>query len=228
MDNFKALAIIPARGNSKGLPRKNIRLLGGIPLVAHAILTAQEAGCFDRIIVSTEDPEIAEVAVAYGAEIPFLRPQELAGDKESTTSAVNHLLLKLGEDNYYPDFYATLYPTHPFRNPRLVAELVSKGKEGMSPVFTARETVAGYSDYVSRDFNGQLTPIVPQNQIKTPSGRWYRSYGYFFGQKPKVHNSPYFHILQHPIEWVDIDTQHDMELAERIICRGLNNFEKAA
>ena len=86
------LAIIPARGGSKRIPRKNIKLFGGKPMIAWSIAAAKESGCFDRIIVSTDDGEIAEVAKAHGAEVPFTRPLELSDDYTGTIPVIAHAI----------------------------------------------------------------------------------------------------------------------------------------
>ncbi len=86
------LAIIPARGGSKRIPRKNIKPFGGQPMLAWSIVAAQQSGCFDRIIVSTDDSEIAEVAKAHGAEVPFLRPLELSDDHTGTIPVIAHAI----------------------------------------------------------------------------------------------------------------------------------------
>lgn len=110
------LGIIPARGGSKGVPRKNIRLLGGKPLIAYTIEAAL-CSCLDRTIVSTDDREIAEVARACGAEVPFLRPVTFAQDTSSSLSVLLHTLQFVeSEDRFYPDCVAFLQPTSPFRN----------------------------------------------------------------------------------------------------------------
>jgi len=84
------LAVIPARGGSKRIPRKNIKLFYGRPMIAWSIEAAQKSGCFDNIIVSTDDDEIAEIARAYGATVPFKRPRELADDHTGTTPVIAH------------------------------------------------------------------------------------------------------------------------------------------
>lgn len=86
------LAIIPARGGSKRIPRKNIKPFGGQPMLAWSIDAAQQSGCFDRILVSTDDPEIAEVAKAHGAEVPFVRPLELSDDHTGTIPVIAHAI----------------------------------------------------------------------------------------------------------------------------------------
>ncbi|MDO8492841.1 MAG: acylneuraminate cytidylyltransferase family protein [bacterium] len=112
----KNLAIIPARGGSKGIPGKNIKIFHGKPLIAYAIEQAKEAGLFDRIIVDTEDDKIAAVAKEYGAEIPFLRPRKLASDKSSVIDAVLLLLKRLKEaESYEPNIITLLQTTSPLR-----------------------------------------------------------------------------------------------------------------
>lgn len=86
------IAVIPARGGSKRIPRKNIKLFGGQPMLAWSIYAAQQSGCFDRIIVSTDDPEIAEVAKLHGAEVPFVRPLELSDDHTGTIPVIAHAI----------------------------------------------------------------------------------------------------------------------------------------
>jgi CMP-N,N'-diacetyllegionaminic acid synthase len=105
------LALIPARGGSKGIYRKNIKLLGGRPLIDWSIRAAKESSCIDRLIVSTDDLEIAEVAEKCGAEVPFLRPAELATDETPGIAPVLHAL------QYFPDYewVLLLQPTSPFR-----------------------------------------------------------------------------------------------------------------
>ena len=110
------LAIIPARGGSKGVPRKNIRPLGGKPLIAHTIEVALKTKEIGRVIVSTDDEEIRMVALGYGAEVPFLRPKELAQDDTPDRHYLVHALdwLRVNE-HYIPDVVLLLRPTSPFR-----------------------------------------------------------------------------------------------------------------
>ena len=113
---MNVLAIIPARGGSKGIINKNIRVFGGKPLLAHTIDAAKKSRYVTRIVVSTESEAIADVARKYGAEVPFLRPMELAGDKAKATDAVYHLLVTMEEESgYRPDYVVLLQPTSPLR-----------------------------------------------------------------------------------------------------------------
>lgn len=123
----KILAIIPARSDSKSVPRKNIRELGGKPLIAYTIEEAKNSRYIDRVIVSTEDQEIAEVSKEYGAEVPFLRPKELAKDDSSSLSVILHAINYLEEkENYFADIIVFLQPTSPFRKTSHIDEGIEK------------------------------------------------------------------------------------------------------
>lgn len=122
----EVLALIPARGGSKGLPRKNIRLLGGRPLIAYTVEHALAAATVTRTIVSTDDAEIAGAALAAGAEVPFTRPAELAADESPDLDVFRHALLWLREEEgYEPELVVHLRPTHPIRDPARIDEAVS-------------------------------------------------------------------------------------------------------
>ncbi|KKU84922.1 MAG: CMP-N-acetylneuraminic acid synthetase, partial [Parcubacteria group bacterium GW2011_GWA2_47_8b] len=109
---YKILGIITARGGSKGVPGKNIKLLGGKPLIAYSIEAAQKSGVFDRIILTTDDQKIADVAKQYGCEVPFMRPAELAGDTVQHLPVLRHAVQWLKDnDGYSPDYCMTFQPT---------------------------------------------------------------------------------------------------------------------
>lgn len=108
------IAVIPARGGSKRIPRKNIRPFAGKPIIAYSIESAAESGLFDRIIVSTDDPEIADVAVALGAEAPFVRPATLADDHTGTNAVVKHALAWTIAQGYPVTHACCIYATAPF------------------------------------------------------------------------------------------------------------------
>ena len=119
------LAIIPARGGSKGIPRKNIRNFAGWPLIAWSIAAAQQSNSVTRLLLSTDDEEIAAVARGYGAETPFLRPAEFAQDTTTDLPVFEHALKWLAEhENYRPDLVVQLRPTSPIRPRGLVDEAV--------------------------------------------------------------------------------------------------------
>jgi len=112
---MEVLAIIPARGGSKGILRKNLVKIGNKSLVAHSISHAQKSKLISRIIVSTDDDEIAKISVNEGAEVPFMRPKSLSKDHVLDYPVFQHALEKLKEINYKPDFVVHLRPTAPYR-----------------------------------------------------------------------------------------------------------------
>ncbi len=109
-----AVALIPARGGSKRIPRKNITPFCGKPMIAHAIETAQQSGLFDRIIVSTDDAEIKAIALEWGAHVPFIRPSKLANDTCPTLDVIRHALNWLHQHDQQYAFTCCIYPTAPF------------------------------------------------------------------------------------------------------------------
>jgi len=124
-------AIIPARGGSKSIPRKNIVDVGGHPLISYSIDACKQAKNIDRIIVSTEDEEIAEISKSYGAEVPFIRPSELSQDNSTDVGFLKHFF-----DNIEADEVALIRPTTPFREPEFMDMVIEK-------YFTIRDNISG-------------------------------------------------------------------------------------
>ncbi len=124
-----SIAIIPARGGSKRIPRKNIKDFHGMPLITYSIKVALKSKLFDKVIVSTDDEEIAKIAMEYGAVVPFLRPKELSDDFTGTGAVINHALeyLKSVGENY--DFVCTIYATAPFLDEKYLIEGFEKLKK---------------------------------------------------------------------------------------------------
>ncbi|ERI90774.1 putative N-acylneuraminate cytidylyltransferase [Clostridiales bacterium oral taxon 876 str. F0540] len=126
-DSKKILAIIPARGGSKGLPRKNIKLLDGKPLISYTIEAAKQSRFIDRVIVSTDDLEIAQISKSCGAEVPFLRPDKLSGDNSSTVEALKHAVMWLRENEGYEcDLICVLQCTSPLRGSKDIDGTIQK------------------------------------------------------------------------------------------------------
>lgn len=121
---MRILGLIPARGGSKGVPRKNSKLLRGKPLVSYSIETALACPALDKVLVSTDDQAIAEMSVAAGAEVPFLRPAPLASDESPTIDTVLHALHFLAEQQEHYDALCLLQPTVPFRDPADLAQAI--------------------------------------------------------------------------------------------------------
>lgn len=111
------IAVIPARGGSKRIPRKNIREFCGKPMIAWSIAAARQSGCFDRVLVSTDDPEIAAVAERFGAEAPFVRPAELSNDHAGTIPVMRHAVEWLVKQRSAPENICCIYATAPFISP---------------------------------------------------------------------------------------------------------------
>ena len=125
VEKLEVLALIPARGGSKGIPGKNIREFAGYPLIAYSIAAGLQAKLVTRVFVSTDDPEIARVAQEFGAEVPFLRPAELAQDDTLDLPVFQHALEWLAEnEGYQPDLVVQLRPTSPIRPPDLVDQAI--------------------------------------------------------------------------------------------------------
>jgi CMP-N,N'-diacetyllegionaminic acid synthase len=124
-ESVTVYAAIPARGGSKGVPKKNITLLAGFPLIAYSIAAGFMSRLIERVIVSTDSPEIAQVSRKYGAEVPFLRPAELAGDTSRDRDWVLHLLNWLQEaEGRVPDYLVHLRPTTPLRDPAIIDDAI--------------------------------------------------------------------------------------------------------
>jgi pseudaminic acid cytidylyltransferase len=119
----KSIALIPARGGSKRIPKKNIKLFHGKPIIAYSIEAAIQSGVFDTIIVSTDDEEIAKIAKEYGAKVPFMRPKELSDDYATKKDIIDHALAFLKQEDREYDYLCTIYATAPF----LQSEYLQKG-----------------------------------------------------------------------------------------------------
>ena len=124
---MKVVGIVPARGGSKGVPKKNIRPLAGYPLIAYAVLAGKLAANIDRVIVSTDSQDIADTAAQYGAEVPFLRPIELAGDQSTDLEFFLHAIKWFQEhEGGAPDYWVHLRPTTPLRDATLVEAAINR------------------------------------------------------------------------------------------------------
>lgn len=157
------LAVIAARGGSKGVPRKNVLPLGNKPLIAWTIEAALAAKTVDRVIVSSDDPEIIDVAVVYGAEAPFVRPAELARDDTPGTAPVLHALDAVSEPY---EFVVLLQPTSPFRTAEDIDAAVElcAGSRAPSVVSVAPARTSPYWTFVIRD-DGTLNTVMPGDKV---------------------------------------------------------------
>lgn len=220
----RCIAIIPARGGSKRIPRKNIKTFLGKPIIAYAIELARNSGLFDEIIVSTDDAEIAEVARYLGAKVPFMRSAKNSSDHATTMEVINEVLNFYREKDWDFKYGCCIYPT--------------------SPLVQERHLVQGYTKLRERNFNTVL-PIVPfgypvwrgfeitdnemakmvwpeylnsrsqdLKKVYHDAGQWY----WFSTSLLAVSNSLYSdntgYVLLTELEAQDVDTEIDWQLAE--------------
>ena len=235
-------AVIPARGGSKGLPRKNILDLGGKPLIAHAIDVARATDTIERIIVSTEDPEIEDVARRFGAEVPFRRPAELSSDTANVADAYTYTLDRLfEEEGDGPDVTVTLFPTHPFRTPRLLEEMIQATRRCTSAI-TAVPARFDTGLYWARRENGWTRlgpgPCIPaarpvgtaivQRYLPSPLRRDPKRAAAWQARWPLGPDAAYglTMLLEDPLLTLDIDTIEDLALAEECLRLGLINVAR--
>lgn len=159
---MKTLLVIPARGGSKGIPRKNLLPVGGRPLIAYAIGAALAARRVGRVIVSTEDEEIAGTAREHGAEIPFLRPRELSGDGVSLIPVAAHAAKAMAELGFAADAVMTLQPTAPLVRPETIDAAIALMQDtGCDSVSTVEEIAQHPYRAFSRDAEERLVPLFP-------------------------------------------------------------------
>ena len=159
---METLSIIPARGGSRGIPRKNIKPLGGVPLIAYSIAAGFQAKSIKRVIVSTDDEKIGKCAAQYGAEVPFVRPQALAEDHVLDFPVIEHALQWLDEnENYRPDAIVLLRPTSPFRPVPCIDEAVDILLSNSNADCVRAVTRSGQEPYkMWRIRNAKMIPLL--------------------------------------------------------------------
>ena len=145
---MKILGIIPARGGSKGIPRKNIKLLGNKSLLEYTVDSAKKSKLLSRVILSSEDPEVIEVAKKSGLEVPFIRPQNLASDTSSSLEVIQHALQYFEEQNQYFDAVCLLQTTSPFRKNDLIDRAIQKFvEEDLDSLISVKEVPAEFNPH---------------------------------------------------------------------------------
>lgn len=218
------VAIIPARGGSKSIPRKNVKLLGDKPLIAYPIELAKSIPEINKVIVSTDDSEIKSVALKSGAEVPFLRPEELAKDETPTIPVLQHCVKYLEEhDDFKVDLILLLYPTCPFLKKETVMKAIDKFKEGYNSVISVSED---YGRYWVKDKNqNQYIVLYPKKRVnrqyydplyKENGAIYFSNYNTIMNGELVDNNSIGFIIMSED-ELVDIDTISDWKKAEDLL-----------
>ena len=163
------LALVPARGGSKGIPKKNIRTLAGKPMIAHTLEAARGCTLIDRVVVSTDSEEIASVALEWSAEVPFLRPSELSGDDVTDLPVFQHALTWLAaREGYEPTIVVHLRPTAPLRRADHIKagieRLVLTGADSVRSVCRARQ----HPQKMWAMKDGFLAPFIQSTEFKEP------------------------------------------------------------
>jgi pseudaminic acid cytidylyltransferase len=217
------IAVIPARGGSKRIPRKNVKLFAGKPMISYAIRTALESRLFDHVVVSTDDDEIAEVARKCGAEVPFIRPRELADDDTATVPVIVHAINSCNDLGMDFDTVCCVYPCVPFLQ---VQDLVES-----SQLFTSSDAqfcvpIVEFSTPIQRalimNSHGMVDTFFPGNESSRTQDLivTYHDAGQFYWGSSKAwsaNTSIHGNAVGFPIpSWrtVDIDTPDDWLRAE--------------
>ena len=217
------IAVIPARGGSKRIPRKNIKAFGGKPMITYAINAAQNSGLFDHVLVSTDDAEIASIANAWGAETPFVRPADLANDFTATVPVIAHAIKACEALGWSFDNVCCIYPGVPFIE---VADLQGAIKHldtrSAEYCFPVAEFPSAIQRALKRNSDGEIQPFYPEFQLTRTQDlepAYFDAGQFYWGKKkawlrnPRIHSSGIGYVIP---SWrvVDIDTPDDWERAE--------------
>ena len=219
------MCVIPARGGSKRIPRKNIKHFHGKPMIAYAISAALDSKAFDQVIVSTDDDEIAQVAIKYGAEVPFVRPSELADDHTPTVQVIAHAIAQCQSMGLNIQEVCCIYPSVPFISSRdlylAYEQLLTSGAHYVFPVTSFPSPI---QRALRRLPDGRVNPLYPEHVATRTQDMepCYFDVGQFYwGRKNawldglNIHLSGSTFVIP---EWrvVDIDTFADWKRAELI------------
>lgn len=219
------VAVIPARAGSKGLPRKNVRLLAGKPLIAYSIEAAKQCELINRVIVSTDDDEIAKVARQFGAEVPFIRPPELATDYASTESVLKHAVEWLEEHDRYPvDILVFLQPTDIFRKKHMLDEVVKNllADESIESSFVVYPDHKNYwrkvgDEYHRIDERGHMARQLKEKIYREDTGLACATRGWVIKEGRRIGNKVVPVMNEDHTSFIDIHEEFDLWLAERIL-----------
>lgn len=228
MGKEQVLALIPARGGSKGIPGKNIKELAGKPLIAYTIEAARSCLCLDDVLVSTDSEEIAETARKFGAWVPFLRPEKLANDTAKTIDAVLYTLHRLAKEGKEYEYVVLLQPTSPLRSGEDIEGAIKLALETGEDVVA----VSGVTDSPilmrTCDDRGRLTPLLSGSSTvrRQDMQVYYRVNGSIYVNKvsslteeTSLNDNPIGYVMPRERS-VDIDESVDFAVAEFFLRRG--------
>lgn len=221
------IAVIPARGGSKRIPRKNIKDLCGKPIIAYAIESAINSGCFSEVVVSTDDHEIAHIAKKYGASVPFIRPQEISDDFVGTNAVVSHCLDWFEKKNIVFDYVCCIYATAAFIN----KNIIQSGYQAIScEDYDYAATVTNYSAPIQKAMyiDDKTNTLVMREKAASETrsqdlkpfyhdaGQIYWSTPEFFRKDASVFLNRVYPIIIPEYLAQDIDTPSDWIIAEAL------------
>ena len=230
------IAIIPARGGSKGLPGKNIKSLNGVPLICHSILSALKAKSISRVVVSTDDDEIAKIAKECGAEVPFIRPRNLAKDNSMVMDAYFYTVDRLAnEENETIESFVALLPTAPLRLPEDIDNAVSIFMNNSADsVISVTEAPIPIEWYRKIDKNGLLSNYLSEfdkvanrqelNQAHIPNGAIYVFRTEILRKTRQYYMNETYPYIMPRERSADIDEPLDFEWTEFLMQRGVNKL----
>ncbi len=220
------IAVIPARGGSKRIPRKNVKLFAGQPMISYAIKTATESQLFDHVIVSTDDVEIAGVARKYGADVPFLRPRELSDDDTATVPVIVHAINNYNNLGMDFDTVCCIYPCVPFLQ---VLDLVESFQLFTSSdaqfCFPVVEFTSPIQRALTMNAQGTVAPFFPENKLARTQDltTTYHDAGQFYWGSlnawllnDSIHSNAVGYLMPNS-RAIDIDTTNDWAKAEELI-----------
>jgi pseudaminic acid cytidylyltransferase len=219
------LALIPARGGSKRVPRKNVRLFHGKPMIAYSIETALSSGLFDNVIVSTDDEEIADVALNAGAEVPFRRPKGLSDDYTPTVPVIRHALNWAESEGLQPTEVCCLYATAPFTTVGDLTQARDRLTKGTDFVFAAARFTFPVQRGLLLDDDGFVKPLFPGCitlrsqelfEVFHDAGQFYWGWPASFQTIDVIFTARARPFLMPPQRVQDIDTLEDWQRAERL------------
>lgn len=232
--NKKVLGFIPARGGSKSIPRKNIFPLVGKPLIAYAIEALKHSQFVNRIVVSTDDEEIAAIAKKFGAEVPFFRPKELAKDTSQVFAAIKYTINRLKkEEKYYPDYVVTIQPTSPLvQTSQIDAALKLVFKKKAESVVTVKTLPHHYHPHNIRKVKEGKTSFWMELEHYKSINRQQRPVFYAFGnlyvsrvdlieREGHLEGKNNYQIVIDHLSALDIDDIDDFKIIEALIKAGI-------
>lgn len=228
MGKEQVLALIPARGGSKGIPGKNIKELAGKPLITHTIEAARSCLCLDDVLVSTDSEEIAETARKFGAWVPFLRPEKLANDTAKTIDAVLYTLHRLAKEGKEYEYVVLLQPTSPLRSGEDIEGAIKLALETGEDVVAVSEVTDSPILMRTCDNRGKLTPLLSGSSTvrRQDMPVYYRVNGSIYVNKvsslteeTSLNDNPIGYIMPRERS-VDIDESVDFAVAEYFLGRG--------